>query len=71
MTELSSWRTAGLFSIFSEPVSGNPVGSTWGEDRLKYYLINPVTYGELIALADKEITGYSPDERVKEKYGLE
>lgn len=54
-----------------DPVSGKPVGSTWGEDRMNYYLINPVTYEELIALADEEIAGYTPDERVKEKYGLE
>ena len=54
-----------------DPVSGKPVGVTWDEDGKKCYLINPVTYEELIALADEEIAGYTPDERVKEKYGLE
>ncbi|MBR6095118.1 MAG: toll/interleukin-1 receptor domain-containing protein [Lachnospiraceae bacterium] len=35
------------------------------------YLAYPVTYEMLIDLADKTLVGYTPDERVKEKYSLE
>ncbi len=36
-----------------------------------YYSVHPVTYGQLISLADKHLSGYEPDERVKEKYSLD
>ena len=35
-----------------------------------YYLVHPVTYEQLITLADEFLSGYEPDERVKEKYSL-
>ena len=35
-----------------------------------YYLVHPVTYEQLITLADEFLAGYEPDERVKEKYSL-
>ena len=36
-----------------------------------YYTVYPVTYEQLIRLADDYLAGYEPDERVKEKYSLE
>ena len=41
-----------------------------GEEEF-LYLAYPVTYEMLINLADKALEGYTPDERVKEKYSLE
>lgn len=41
-----------------------------GEEEF-LYLVYPVTYEMLINLADKALEGYTPDERVKEKYSLE
>ena len=35
-----------------------------------HYTITPVTYEQLIAMADEFLSGYEPDERVKEKYSL-
>ena len=35
-----------------------------------YYKACPVTYEQLISLADEFLSGYQPDERVKEKYSL-
>ena len=35
-----------------------------------YYEAYPVTYDQLIILADETLDGYEPDERVKEKYSL-
>ncbi len=37
---------------------------------LGYYTVYPVTYGQLISIADEYLAGYEPDERVKEKYSL-
>lgn len=34
------------------------------------YLVHPVTYEQLISMADAYLNGYEPDERVKEKYSL-
>ena len=34
------------------------------------YSAYPVTYEQLIAMADEFLAGYEPDERVKEKYSL-
>ena len=36
-----------------------------------YYKVYPVTYEELISMADEYLDGYEPDERVKEKYSLD
>ena len=35
-----------------------------------YYTAYPVTYEQLILLADEFLSGYEPDERIKEKYSL-
>ena len=35
-----------------------------------HYTVTPVTYEQLIAMADEFLAGYEPDERVKEKYSL-
>ena len=35
-----------------------------------YYALSPVTYEQLIPMADEFLSGYEPDERVKEKYSL-
>lgn len=35
-----------------------------------FYTVRPVTYDQLIGLADGYLSGYEPDERVKEKYSL-
>ena len=35
-----------------------------------YYTVNPVTYEQLISMTDEFLSGYEPDERVKEKYSL-
>ena len=34
------------------------------------YTLSPVTYEQLISMADDYLDGYQPDERVKEKYSL-
>ena len=39
-------------------------------NRSAYYKVYPVTYEKLISLADEFLSGYVPDERVKEKYSL-
>ena len=39
-------------------------------DDLDYYLVVPVSYEELISLADDLLSGYEPSQRVREKYGL-
>ena len=36
-----------------------------------YYKVYPVTYKDLISMADEYLDGYEPDERVKEKYSLD
>ena len=35
-----------------------------------HYTVTPVTYEQLIAMTDEFLSGYEPDERVKEKYSL-
>ena len=35
-----------------------------------HYTVTPVTYEQLISMADDFLAGYEPDERVKEKYSL-
>jgi len=39
-------------------------------DENDYYLLKPVSYEELIRSADELLSGYEPNERIKEKYGL-
>ena len=48
--------------------SGSPVVTSWTDEEEKRFLVKPVTYEEIIRLADKLIGGYEPDERVREKY---
>ena len=52
-----------------EPVSENPILG----DMLtgNEYLITPLTYEEIIKLADEALNGYEPDKRIKEKYSIE
>ena len=50
--------------------SGSPVVTSWTDEEEKRFLVKPVTYEEIIRLADKLIGGYEPDERVREKYSL-
>jgi len=54
-----------------EPGTDNPVVSSWYNGVEKTYLLTPVSYEELIAMADEMLIGYEPDEKVKEKYSLE
>ena len=49
--------------------TGKPVAYsyiTWG-----MYLVDVVSYDEIIALADETLDGYEPDERIREKYSLD
>ena len=39
-------------------------------NKSAYYKVYPLTYEKLISLADEFLSGYVPDERVKEKYSL-
>ena len=39
-------------------------------NKSAYYKVYPITYEKLISLADEFLSGYEPDERVKEKYSL-
>jgi hypothetical protein len=55
----------------TDNATGSIVLARWSEESEQYFLFRPVSYEELISLADERLTGYSPDERVKEKYGLE
>lgn len=36
-----------------------------------HYTVYPVTYDQLISMTDNYLSGYEPDERVKEKYSLD
>ncbi len=35
------------------------------------YLVDIVSYDEIIALADETLDGYEPDKRIREKYSLD
>lgn len=50
--------------------TGHPVVMHRRGDNLDYYLVVPVSYEELISLADDLLSGYEPSQRVREKYGL-
>lgn len=50
--------------------TGHPVVMHRRGDDLDYYLVVPVSYEELISLADDLLSGYEPSQRVREKYGL-
>ena len=51
--------------------TGNPVILTLNAEEEKKYEIHPVQYSDLISMADAELGDFEPDDRVKEKYGLE
>lgn len=50
--------------------TGHPVVMHRRGDDHDYYLVVPVSYEELISLADDLLSGYEPSQRVREKYGL-
>ncbi|MEE3351422.1 MAG: toll/interleukin-1 receptor domain-containing protein [Saccharofermentanaceae bacterium] len=50
--------------------TGHPVVMHRRGDELDYYLVVPVSYEELLSLADDLLSGYEPGQRVREKYGL-
>ena len=54
-----------------DPETGYPVAVKYSGEMPYYYLIRPVTYSELISAADEYLDGYVPDDKVKERYGLE
>ena len=54
-----------------DPETGYPVAVKYSGEMPYYYLIRPVTYAELIDAADTYLDGYVPDEKIKERYGLE
>lgn len=69
----SEFRSIGSISGCSlsgyDGATGHPV-VTHRWDDLDYYLVVPVSYEELISLADDLLSGYEPSQRVREKYGL-
>ena len=58
------------FLIGYDAATGHPVvtGKNLNEEIM--YLVMPVSYEELIKAADDLLSGYEPDQRIKEKYGL-
>ena len=54
-----------------DPETGYPVSVKYVGEMPYYFLIRPVTYDELIEAADEYLDGYVPDEKIKERYGLE
>ena len=54
----------------SDPATGHLVVVRRRGDDNVYYLLKPVSYEELIRSADELLSGYEPNERIKEKYGL-
>ena len=54
-----------------DPETGYPVAVKYSGEDAYNYLIRPVTYSELISAADTYLDGYVPDDRVRERYGLE
>ena len=57
--------------VGTDPVTGNIVVAHWNGDEEKNYLVKPISYKEMIFVADQMLDGYEPDERVKAKYSLE
>ena len=41
------------------------------DDETELFLFHPISRDEVLSLADEYLDGYEPDERIKEKYGLE
>ncbi|MBP5186627.1 MAG: TIR domain-containing protein [Clostridiales bacterium] len=70
----SEFRSIGSISGCSlsgyDGATGHPVVAHRRGDDLDYYLVVPVSYEELISLADDLLSGYEPSQRVREKYGL-
>ena len=70
----SEFRSIGSISGCSlsgyDEKTGHPVVTHRRGDDLDYYLVMPVSYEELISLADDLLSGYEPSQRVREKYGL-
>ena len=54
-----------------DELTGNPVISDRKGMTEYHYLVDPLSYEEIISLADESLEGYEPDERVKEEYSLE
>ena len=40
-------------------------------DEIELFLFRPISRDEVLSLADEYLDGYEPDERIKEKYGLD
>ncbi|MBR3032160.1 MAG: TIR domain-containing protein [Clostridiales bacterium] len=70
----SEFRSIGSISGCSlsgyDGATGHPVVTHRRGDDFDYYLVVPVSYEELISLADDLLSGYEPSQRVREKYGL-
>lgn len=54
-----------------DSATGYPIIEDWNIIDSKTYIVTPVTYDDIIRLADEMLNGYTPDERIKEKYSLE
>ncbi|MBR2523903.1 MAG: toll/interleukin-1 receptor domain-containing protein [Clostridiales bacterium] len=65
MFEISDLALSGF-----DPETGCPVMELNEGEETARYLIRPVTYSELISNADIFLSGYEPDESIREKYGL-
>ena len=61
---LSGIEKQGGALVVHDLTSGNP------NNYSGYYTVYPVTYDQLISMTDDYLSGYEPDERVKEKYSL-
>ncbi len=60
----------GCFLVGYDAATGHPVVKGKNLDEEIMYLVMPVSYEELIKAADDLLSGYEPDQRIKEKYGL-
>ena len=67
----SLYQISDCYLIGTDPETRYPVASKYYDGEPRNYLIRPVTYSELINAADTYLDGYVPDEKVKERYGLE
>ena len=65
------YRIPDCFLLGIDRGTKQPVVQKYFGEEATNYLAYPVTYELLIKLADKELEGYTPDERVKERYSLE
>ena len=41
------------------------------DEEEELFLFHPISCDDVVSLADEYLDGYEPDERIKEKYGLE